>query len=114
MWIWNFNLNQQQQTNTQVRVHTLGLTQEYWTLKIIYHIDSRVGTPICMDINVSQSFFARSFGHYARILVDVDLSCQLREKILVERNCYSLYVDIEYEKFPNFCNFCKNVGYSIT
>lgn len=26
---------------------------------------------------------------------------------------YSFYVDIEYEKLHNFCNYNKNVGYSI-
>lgn len=31
----------------------------------------------------------------------------------MEMSSSSFYVDIEYENFPNFCNFYKNVGHLI-
>jgi len=70
-------------------------------------------TPICIDNNTSKSNFYQSFDHYARILVDVYLSGQLHDKMLVERTGYSLYVDIDSEKLPSFGNVTENVRHSI-
>lgn len=35
----------------------------------------------------------RSFGHFARVLVDVDLAETLRDQVLVERTCNASFVD---------------------
>lgn len=44
------------------------------------------------------------------ILVVIDISGALHDKILLERTIFSFYVGIEYEKLPNFYNFWKNMG----
>jgi hypothetical protein len=54
-----------------------------------------------------------TFGHFARILIDVDLNSNLHERILVERNDFDFYVDVEYENIPPFCNSCHIIGHSI-
>jgi hypothetical protein len=53
----------------------------------------------------------RSFGHYARVLVDVNLSQELRFGVLVERKDFAFFVDIEYENLPDFCSYCSSIGH---
>lgn len=42
----------------------------------------------------------RTFGHFVRVLVDVDISQQLRYKVLVERKDFAFFVDLEYKNLP--------------
>jgi len=53
----------------------------------------------------------RSFGHYVRVLVDLNLTQKLRDRILVERKGYAFFVDVEYENLPDYCTFCKCTGH---
>ncbi|XP_045831223.1 uncharacterized protein LOC123922559 [Trifolium pratense] len=111
-WTNDFNLNAQHHTTAQVWIRISGLAQEYWRKNIIFAIVSSIGTPIYVDANTSKSVFERSFGHYARILVDVDLSVQLRYQLLVERKGFAFFVEIEYENLPDFCDYCKHIGHN--
>jgi hypothetical protein len=52
-----------------------------------------------------------SFGHYARVLIDLNLNETLCHRILVERTGYAFFVDIEYENLPDFCTYCKCTGH---
>ncbi|WJX72961.1 hypothetical protein P8452_56792 [Trifolium repens] len=54
----------------------------------------------------------RTFGHYARVLVDVDLAKKLIFKILVERKGFAFFVDVEYENLPPFCDHYKVIGHN--
>jgi hypothetical protein len=38
-------------------------------------------------------------GHFARVLIDVDLNSDLRDRILVERKEFVFYWNVEYEDF---------------
>jgi hypothetical protein len=69
-WIKDFNMCTQQQTHTQVWIWLWELQQEYWMEKNLYEIAGAVGTPLLID-NVTRN---RLYSHYARILVDLDLS----------------------------------------
>jgi hypothetical protein len=88
-----------------------GLAQEYWRPKILFAIASSIGTPICTDAIAAKPMFDRTFGHFARVLVDIDLSQTLRYKVLVERVGFAFYVDLDYENLPPFCHHCKMVGH---
>jgi hypothetical protein len=110
-WTSDFNPNLQRNTTAQVWVGLFGLTQEYWRPKILFAIASSVGTPICTDALAAKPMFDRTFGHFARVLVDMDISQPLRYKVLVERVGYAFYVDLEYENLPPFCIHCKMVGH---
>ena len=103
----------QHQTSVQVWLRIYGLSQEYWRKNILFAIASSVGTPICTDSISSKPFMERSFGHFARVLVDVDLSEQLRYGVLVERKGYAFFVDFEYENLPDFCVYCKSIGHHV-
>ncbi|GAU51197.1 hypothetical protein TSUD_97700 [Trifolium subterraneum] len=68
-----------------------------------------LGIPLTLD----EATMKINFGHFARVLIEVDLNFDLRERILVEKNDFDFYVDIEYEKLPLFCNSCPIVGHSV-
>lgn len=56
----------------------------------------------------------RSFGHFACILIDIDLTMKLHDRLIVEREGYAFYVDLEYERLPQFCVVCQTIGHSIS
>jgi hypothetical protein len=112
-WSGDFNPNLQRNTTAQVWVRLYGLSQEYWRPKILFAIASSVGTPICTDAIASKPMFERTFGQYARVLVDMDLSQTLRDKVLVERKGFAFFVDLDYENLPDFCTHCKMVGHYV-
>jgi len=52
-----------------------------------------------------------TFGQYARVLVDMDISQPLRYKVLVERKCFAFFVELDYENVPNLCTHYKKIGH---
>ena len=64
-------------------------------------------------LKIDQATLDGEFGHYARILIDVDLLKVLPINLLIERNGHSFFVDIEYGKLPEFCGHCHSVGHSV-
>jgi len=78
--------------------------------RTLYEIARAVGTPLLID-NVTRN---RLYGHYARILVDLDLSKSIFCEVMVEREGYAFPVAIEYEGLPDFCTHCKSIGHNIT
>jgi len=75
----------------------------------LFEITNGVGTPIALD-NVTKN---RTFGYYARILVDLDLSKRIFNEIMVEREGFSFYVEIQYERLHDYCNNCATIDHSI-
>lgn len=110
-WSKDFNPNFQHQTTTHVWIRIFGLSQEYWRQKILFAIASGVGIPICTDCITGKSMLDRSFGHYARVLIDLNLNDALCHRILVEMTRYAFFVDIEYENLPEFCSYCNCIGH---
>jgi len=98
-WQKDFNMHTQRQTHTQVWVRLWELPQEYWMERTLYEIVRAVGTPLLID-NVTRN---RLYGHYARILVDMDLSKDIFYEIMVEREGFAFPLAIEYEGLPDFC-----------
>jgi len=92
-WTKDFNMHKQRNTHAQVWIRLLELPQEYWMDRTLCEIASAIGTPLLIDNATSK----RIFGHYARILVDMDLSCKLFHEITVEREGYAFNVEVAYE-----------------
>ncbi|PNX83986.1 putative NBS resistance protein [Trifolium pratense] len=88
----------------------MGLPQEYWRQRTLFEIASAVGTSLALD----ESTKNRTFGHYARVLVDMDLSRHVFDEILVERDDFAFKLGIIYERLPEFCNHCITIGHNIT
>lgn len=108
-WSQDFNPKHQNQTNAQCWVRIYGLPQEYWRPKIVFTIAGGLGIPICLDEATSK----RTFGHFARVLVDIDLNSNLQNRILVDRDDFAFFVDVEYKRLPDFCTSCQNIGHSL-
>jgi hypothetical protein len=43
----------------------------------------------------------------------MDLSQQLRYKVLVERKDYAFFVEFEYENLPEVCSHCLKIGHHV-
>lgn len=113
-WSKDFSPNLQRNTSAQVWLKIHGLAQEYWRKRIIFAIASSVGTPICVDAVTRKPAIERTFGHFARVLIDIDLSKELRYEVLVERKGYAFFVELEYENVPEFCAYCRAVGHHVS
>lgn len=66
-----------------------------------------------LDVATAKPPMERTFGHFARVLIDIDLLHELRYKVLVERKGYAFFVEFEYENLPDFCSFCNCVGHHV-
>jgi len=108
-WKKDFNMQTQRQTHTQVWIRLWELPQEYWMERTLYEIVGAVGTPLLID-NVTRN---RLYGHYARILVDLDLSKDIFYEIMVEREGFAFPLAIEYEGLPDFCKHCQSIGHDV-
>jgi hypothetical protein len=66
-----------------------------------------------MDSVTARPMHERTFGQFARVLVDIDISQPLRNKVLVERKGFSFFVEIDYENVPDFCHACQVLGHHV-
>lgn len=80
---------------------------------MLFAIASANGSPICMDETTTKSMFDRSFKHFSRILVDLDLTGTFRNNILVERKSFAFFVEVDYENMPDFCDHCKFISHNV-
>jgi hypothetical protein len=112
-WSRDFNPKIQNNTSVQVWVRIFGLSQEYWHKNILFTIAGSLGTPICIDAVSAKPMHERTFGQFARVLIDIDLLHPLRYKLLVERKGFAFFVDLEYEHILAFCDGCKVIGHNL-
>jgi len=108
-WSSDFVPQAQAQTHAQIWVRFLQLPQEYWRKQTLLEIASGLGTPLI----INEATLNRRFGIYARVLIDVDLSEQLFELVIVEREGHALSVLVQYEIQPSFCSHCMMLGHGI-
>jgi len=109
-WTKDFKYLAQKQTHVSLWIRLVELPQEYWRERILKEIASAVGTPIDIDRPTRN----RTFGHYARILVDTDLSKRAYDEILVEREDFAFKVEVQYERRPLFCHHCYSIGHNVS
>lgn len=87
----------------------MNLPQEYWEKQTLFEIASGLGTPVSID----DTTLNRRLGIFARVLIDVDLSENLFESVVVEREEHALSIIVQYEKHPSFCSHCRMIGHTI-
>lgn len=51
--------------------------------------------------------FDRTFGPFLGVLVEMDLTQQLRHIVLVERKNFAFFIELDYKHIPMFCTHCK-------
>ena len=66
--------------------------------RTLHEIASAVGTPLLINNATSK----RLFGHYARILIDMDFSRKIFHEIVVEREGYAFTMEVGYEWLQTF------------
>lgn len=108
----NFNLDIQMNSIPHVWIRIHGLPMEYKRPSDVYNITKGMGFPL----RIYKNTLNHDFGIYARLLVEVDCSSTLPEKIMVERkkDNYNFFMHITYEKVPNFYYNYQQLGYSST
>jgi hypothetical protein len=109
-WTVDFDMHNQRNTHAQVWIQLMALPQEYWMEQTLREIASAVGTPLVLD----NATLKRLFGHYARILVDIDFSKRIFHEIIVEREGASYPVEVVYERISDFCSHCQTLGHDVT
>ena len=57
-----------------------------------------IGVPLKFDNNTLHG----EYDHYARILIDLDLSSRLPETLLIERVGKSFFIDVHVPREPQF------------
>ena len=89
-----------------VQLYELGW--EYWHPKLLSGISRGVGVLLKID----DATLKGDYGHYASILIDVDLSSPLLDGLMLERNGACLFISLLYENLLEFCFTYKSVGHS--
>ena len=108
-WTKDFNMHHQRNTHAQVWIRLMEFPQEYWMERTLREIANAVGTPLLID-NATTN---RLFGHYARILVDMDFTRKIFYEIRVERDGFAFPVEVVYERMLDFCTHCQNIGHAV-
>ncbi|PON43618.1 hypothetical protein PanWU01x14_272350, partial [Parasponia andersonii] len=106
-WVPGFIPSEQKTTNVQVWVRFYELPWEFWHLQILFDLARAVGVPLKID----QATLNGDFGHFARVLVDIDLKNPLLDSIQVESGDECRFVYLSYERLPNFCSTYSSIGY---
>ena len=88
----------------------MALPQEYTMERTIREIASAVGTPLVIENATTK----RLFGHYARVLVDIDFSKKTFHEIMVEREGFAFGVEVAYEWLPDLCYHYQTLGHDVT
>ncbi|KAK3221689.1 hypothetical protein Dsin_008714 [Dipteronia sinensis] len=105
-WVPDFNPTLQKSSNVQVWVRFYDLSWEYRHPKIIFYLARGIGVPLRLDKATIDS----DSGHYARVLVDVDMSTLHPSSVLLERDeFHSSFISAKYENLPSFCSICSSV-----
>ncbi|KAK3229688.1 hypothetical protein Dsin_001569 [Dipteronia sinensis] len=81
-WIPDFNPALQKSSNAQIWVRFYALSLEYWHLKIISDLARGIGVPLWLD----RATMKGDFRHFARVLVDIDVSTVPPSSLLLKRD----------------------------
>ena len=54
-------------------------------------------------LKIDKKTLEGNFSHYARILIDIDLSRDIPASLMIERDGHKFFINLIYEKHPDFC-----------
>ncbi|XP_026400384.1 uncharacterized protein LOC113296290 [Papaver somniferum] len=106
-WYPSFNPNKQRTSRAAVWVMLPELPMELWTKKSISSIDKSFGTPIVVD----EKTLRLEYGYFASVLVDIDFSKHIPERILLKANGREFWQYMDIHKRPQFCAKCSIIGH---
>ncbi|KAL8542689.1 hypothetical protein ACS0TY_003534 [Phlomoides rotata] len=97
-WKQDFNPNRVCTSLAQVWVRISDLPLEYWQPAILEAMASACGTLLKIDDRTLH----RKMGHYARILVEIDMKTDLIAKIMYKRSGICSFANLLFERLPDF------------
>ncbi|KAK2637422.1 hypothetical protein Ddye_032214 [Dipteronia dyeriana] len=84
------------------------LSWEYWHPNIIFDLAKGIGISLRLD----KATIDGDFVHYARVLLDIDMSTLLCSLVLLERDeFHSSFISVEYKNLPSFGSICSSFGH---
>jgi hypothetical protein len=92
-WMRDFISYIQCQTHAQVWICLFDSLQEYWRKRTLFEISSAIGTLVTLDVAT-------------QTLVDMDLSKNIFDKIMIEREGYAFHVNVTYVWMSDLCSHC--------
>ena len=109
-WSPGFDLFKQKISITQLWTRFHRLPWELWDPQLLCDIASKIGTLVRIDCVTLD----KDFGHYARVLIEVDLASTLQYQLFL--NCQGIMYDFEivYENLPLFCSLYHTIGHDIS
>ncbi|KAK2658947.1 hypothetical protein Ddye_005480 [Dipteronia dyeriana] len=67
---------------------------------------------ICVPLRLDKATIDGDFRHFARVLMDVNISLSPLTSLLLERDdSYSSFISVEYENLLTFCSTCSSIGH---
>ncbi|XP_019229452.1 PREDICTED: uncharacterized protein LOC109210484 [Nicotiana attenuata] len=106
-WEPNFQMNKELTRKIPIWVIFPGLPIQYWTQENLGRIASYLGKPICSDRLTAEG----ERISYARMLVEMDVSQELPDDMLIEEEKGQYRVQtLEYEWKPVFCEKCCQIS----
>lgn len=109
-WIQSFNPYKVNTNLAQVWVRFFEIPMEFFQPKIIHALASALGTVIKIDDRTTK----RTMCHYARVLIEIDMTKGCEDFIMFESEDQVLFNSIKYEQLPQFYNHCGIIGHSLT
>ncbi|XP_057791020.1 uncharacterized protein LOC131008143 [Salvia miltiorrhiza] len=107
-WVPLFNPYKETAALSQVWLRIYYLPHELWHPDIVSGLARSAGTPIKID----GSTFLGAVGHYARVLIEMDVTNDIVYNLTVNRGSTSFEIEFVYENLPYFCGICRKVGHS--
>ncbi|KAL8477319.1 hypothetical protein ACS0TY_029570 [Phlomoides rotata] len=107
-WVPDFNPYRVNTSVVQVWIRISELPFEYWNKHIITALASAVGTVIKID----ERTLNQTMGHFARVLVELNLKQDRKDTLMFERAGHCFFVSVHYERLLDFCKFCNVIGHA--
>ncbi|KAH6770218.1 hypothetical protein C2S52_015021 [Perilla frutescens var. hirtella] len=96
-WVPDFTPYKINSTLVHVWVHMYNLPIKYWHAEMLVGIARSVGTPLKIDGNSMHG----TVGHYARVLIEVDMAQILQSSVMIDCGDASLFIDFHYGDLPS-------------
>ncbi|XP_057775217.1 uncharacterized protein LOC130994201 [Salvia miltiorrhiza] len=107
-WTPLFNPYKETSTLAQVWMRIYYLPHELWHPEVVTGISRVVGNPIKMD----GTTFQGAVGHFARVLVEMDVTKDILYNLNITRGSASFDIEFVYENLPFYCGICRKIGHS--